>query len=172
MDVRLIQIVMNRRAARVGVFDDYTAGIVEFARQTHTRVEIDDIVVRKFFAVKLLVIFLRCIAEIERCFLMRVFAVTQILNFRQANRKFIRQGLFGISEKVIRNDGIVIRRMLECLDHQAIPGYFGNVAAFVHFIQNGRIITWIHEHDDVAVIFCGGTDHRRTADVDILNGLI
>ena len=70
----------DRKAARVGVFDDGAGRFVEFLRQVPGALQVDDIVVGKFFALNLLGIGhaeTRTIG-VHRRLLVRVLAVAQV----------------------------------------------------------------------------------------------
>ncbi len=39
------------------------------------------------------------------------------------------------------------------------------------FTEQGRVVDGVDDDRDIVVIFCGGPDHRRAADIDILDAL-
>ena len=73
----------DRRAAGIGVLDDRADRLLKLLRQVPRRLQIDDVVVAEFLALKLLAVgdALPRAVGIQRRLLMRVFAVAQIEAF-------------------------------------------------------------------------------------------
>src|SRR5207253_4027081 len=89
LDVSLAKRRTNCSTARVRVFDDAAGGRFEFLRQIPGRFQINDVVVRKFFALKL-----SCGSyskrrlsspSVERSTLMRIFAIPQALDLFESH---------------------------------------------------------------------------------------
>ncbi len=106
--------------------------------------------------------------------LLRVLAITQVLDLLERDLELAR-GLGHIAclcGKPTRDRRVVGRGGLIDLHLQATTrGERGAAARLVHLGEHGIVIGRIAHHGDRRGIFGGGTQHGRTADVDMLDGV-
>lgn len=174
--VRLGDVRRDRDPARVGVLDDRDAGVLVVVRGTARGIRVRVVVVRHLLAVQLLGLGQAARAvDVERGALVRVLAVAQGV-----------LALVGVAEEVgeatlvggcvvVREpggDGHVVRGgVLEGLGGQPLAGAQVEAAG----PDGGEDVAVPRRAGDDGhgrVVLGGGTDHRRTADVDLLDALV
>jgi len=112
--------------------------------------------------------------HVEKRILVRILAVPQAhaAGIREHERP--RAILAGkLVREVARDGGVVLRRAGIHFLGQLATQFRRCVAAVLpHRIQHTAIIRRIADHGHRAVIFRGGAEHRRPADVDVLDRLL
>ena len=110
--------------------------------------------------------------------LMRVLTVTQVLQLDELAVGLGREQLarrravtgFEVDRREIVTDGAVILADAVKGGHrQSELGLLGELAVGLEFGQHLRILRSIGQHADVLPVFGRASDHRRAADVDVLN---
>src|SRR5882762_3964996 len=165
--------------AGVGMLDD-DAGRgprrIEFGDAFIGRVSIVDVVVRQLLALQLprrgdAWAFVR--RAIERGLLMRVFAVAQRLNQPPAESAEIRRVGLELTSKPVRDRGVIGGRAGIGLCRQA-SAQRQRCRALIggEFVEHGLIILGFDDDSDIVVVLRRGADHRRPANVDVLDALL
>ena len=165
--------------------ESHTAGVlvlhghhrraIELTQNLQRGVCILYIIVRKLLAVQLFgpghreSLFL---AGIEGRFLMRVLAVAQRLPLGEGKRQILRKFLTSLLCQVGRDVGVVGGRVAEDLGGQTAAGLQRGVAVGTQLFQNGGVIIVIDHHGDECVVFGRAAQHRGSADVYILDGVL
>ena len=133
-----------------------------------------DVVVRQLLAVQLfgrgqreghsllLAVELRC--------LMRVLTIAQRLHQVELQKELLVQT--GLLAHVGRDHRIVLRRMRISLGRKGQTGLLQRIAMSLDLVQNLRIVLGVANHRHVSPILGCRTQHRRTANVDILDCLL
>ena len=112
--------------------------------------------------------------------LVRVFAVAHFLDFLEAHvqrGREVRAGrvcaVLAQAGQVIGDRAVVLGGMREHFLGQAELGLVadrtGVAARALHFSQHNAVVGRIDDHDHVAVVLGGRTQHGRATDVDVLN---
>ena len=155
------------------------AGGVELAHALERRIAVGDVVVGEFLALELPRLRHRCADRariaVEGGLLVGVLAVAQIRSLAKRQIQIVaersRSAADGAGE-ISRHHRVVLRGMRKglggkCLAHGEL------VAALVgrQFVQQAAIIAGVDDHGDRGVILRRRPHHRRSADVDVLDGL-
>ena len=101
---------------------------------------------------------------------MGILAVSQFLSLRifQAEDPLVGQVLAEIAV----NGRIVIRGGAENFHAERGPRFRRDGSGGFQFIRHPVVVRRIGHHRDVAIIFCRATEHRGSADVNVLDGLL
>ena len=169
----------QRHAAGVGMLDDDAGRLrAETLDALQRRVGVGDVVVGEFLALDLLgrgngatrgVGF-----DVESALLMRIFAITHALGMTKAQHQRVGEGFAALDLAQVRGDGGVVGGgMAEALDGQAEAAGVGQGATGgTQFFQHGGVVGGIDHHADRVMVLGRGADHGRSADVDILDGIL
>src|SRR3954468_3995000 len=169
----------DRGAAGVGVLDDYAGRVAEALDALPGRVRVGDVVVGQFLPLDLAVgrdparrgAFL----TVKSRGLMRIFTVAQILDLSEL--KVQHPGIFApplhrVERRKIVGDRSVVRRgAREHLCGQLEARRGRHLAAGADLVQHARIVGGIDHHGDRGVILGRRAQHRRSAGVDVLDGV-
>ena len=151
--IRLGNIVGNRHAARVGMFDNHTGRRVEHLDALQRRIGVGNIVIRKRFALVLYVARNHPGRDpyhlaIESGLLVGVFAIAHAVDFVEGQGQVLRQGI--CAAQIGRNGGIVLGRVTVGFNRVTFAhvqvdaaGQPGN-----HF----RVVVGLHHHQHIAVV--------------------
>jgi len=113
---------------------------------------------------------------IQRCALMRIFAITQILHFHEAAiglcGKFAARAV-GLQRRQIIADGcIVIRDAIEGRHRQCKARAVRQCATGTpQFVEHGVVLCRVGDYADAAPVLGGRAHHGRAADVDVFDGV-
>ena len=145
----------------------------KIADDVQRRIRILYIVVRHLLALDLpregQRIRLRLLRRIEIRLLVRVLAIAQGLLQVVFQEKFLRQA--GLGAHITRNHRIVLGRMRVSLGRERQARLRRRVAARTDLVENLFVIGRIAHHGNVAPVLGSAAQHRRTADVDVLDGV-
>lgn len=174
--MRFGDIHADRDAARVGVLDDRDTGLVVVVRRAPGRLRVDVVVVRHLLAVQLFRVGEATIAVgVQRRGLVRVLAVAKHVRALEGRAQEVGEdrivgGRVGGGEP--GGDGHVVRGgVLEGLGGEPLAG--GQIeAALLDRIEDIRVPRGAGHDRDGGVVLGGGADHRRAADVDLLDTLV
>ncbi len=104
---------------------------------------------------------------------MRIFSIAKHLCpfelQRQHGRKLDLAALRLLFE-ISGNQTVVARSMLKHL-HRQLTAQLARYCSCLCRIEHALIVGRIHDHQDIVVVFGCRAQHRRTADIDIFNGL-
>ena len=162
-------------AAWVRVLDDDACRLVfPFAGKIPCCFHINDIVVGKFLAVELLgssdaACCFRILVECS--FLMRVFAVAQVLQLDISHAVNIRQCIvipINLFCQIVSDSAVVKACVEECLSGEVQTEFISQLVIFNSF-KNVIILLGIDDNSNVLVVLCCCTDHGRAADIDIFD---
>ena len=104
---------------------------------------------------------------------MRVLAIAQRLDQFSAEGAIVRGVVVQGVREPVRDRGIVSRGPRIGLRRQFFPQLQGNHAAVArHFAEHFFVVGRIDNHSHVHVVFGGGADHCRAADVDVLDAIV
>jgi hypothetical protein len=180
---------VNGDAAGVGVLDDDAGRGVECLDAFPSGIGVGDVVVRQFLALHLGVggdaARQRRGVAVESGGLVRIFAIAQDLDAVEGQLQFVREdrrgrcgfGRFGFGAFVeagqpVGNRAVVAGGVREGLLRQAEAGTEMQRAAIgLHFGEQRFVVFRIGDDGDADVVLGRRTDHRRTADVDVLDGI-
>ena len=110
---------------------------------------------------------------IERRALMRVLAIAQRLDQFSAEGAIVRRVVVQRVREPVRDRGIVSRGPRIGLRRQFFPQLQRNHAAVArHLAEYFFVVGRIDNHGHVHVVFGGGADHCRAADVDVLDAVV
>ena len=154
--------------ARVGVFEDGHRRLAEFRDEIHGGRDIEDVVVGKFLAVQLLEMVGK--PAVKFGLLVRVFTVAEARRERDRAGEGRTEGRW--ATQIIGNGPVVARGKVEHFGREARPqAGRRRPAAGLHLAQDFRIVARIAHHRDRRVILRRAAQHRRPADVDVLDRL-
>ncbi len=163
------------------VLDDHAGRHVERLHAFPRGIAVGDVVVRQFLALQLAVVRERACRHrevaVERGALVRVFAVAQVLHLveREVERRRIRVArrmlqLVGEARQVVRDRAVVLRGVREHLGRETEVRFVTHrIVVRAHLVEHNRVIGRIDHHGHVAMVFRSGAQHRRAADVDVLD---
>ena len=168
------------RTAGVLVLQNNHGRLVELASERPARIGIKDVVVGKLLAVELLGIHeaMRVgIGQAVECSaLMRVFAITQVLLLLEMKVDNVGSLLaeIGLAVELLvhpsGNRAVVGIRSFEHLQRELRTRLArGGAVVGAHFLKNGIVSGGLGDHGNAFEILRGAAQHRRAADVDILN---
>jgi hypothetical protein len=111
---------------------------------------------------------------VKRRLLVRVLAVAQLRQLAAVDREHLREALPLVRKgKPLADHGIVGGCGSECLCRHALAeGERGGPVVPGQFLDQHRVIGQVGDDGDEGVVLAGGADHRRAADVDVLDDLI
>ena len=101
---------------------------------------------------------------------MRVLAVPQILNFREAERE--RLGEMPVVAEPRRDRRLVRGCHRECLGREPPPSVAGEPAVLAQLLEHLLVLLRARDGRHVLEVLCRRAQHRRPADVDHLDGLL
>ena len=165
------------------MLDDDAGRRVERLHAFPRGIGVGDVVVRQFLALELAIVrqraFRRDDVAIERGALMRVLAVAHVLHLRVREIQRGRVGgALGVTQRlaqareVVRDRAVVLGRVSEHLRGQTeVRGVADRVAVRLHFVEHHGVVGRIDDHGDVAMVLRSRAQHRRAADVDVLDGV-
>ena len=114
--------------------------------------------------------------QVQRRALMRILAVAQraeALVQDAAEGAPFRRGFANLPRQPVRDRSVVDGGPgVGLLRHPAAEGEGCRPAVQAQFVDQPRIVVDIDDHGDVVVVLCPGADHRRAADVDILDPVL
>ncbi len=102
---------------------------------------------------------------------MRIFAVTQFLDQPAAERAIVRCILADLSGEPVGDRGVVSGCARIGLGGEPPPQRQRGAAKFCKLVEHRGVVAGIDQYRDVIVIFRGSADHRRPADVDVLDAV-
>ena len=145
------------------------------------RIAVRDVVIGQFLALELRI---RCdgtrddrIVAIKGGLLMRIFTITQVLYFHALPVKAIGKSARRcavIARRQIVADGAVVRcRVREGLLHETKTRRRRQALGVgAELVEQNGIVHRVYDDANVFIVLCGCAHHRRTADVDVLDGVI
>ena len=180
--VGLEQRFAERDAAGVRVLDDGRRGAfsgIEFGDQLVGRVGVVDVVKGQLLALDLA----RgrnagagLGGQVQRRALMRILAVAKRAEARVQNAAEgapFRRGLVNLDGQPVGDRRIVGRGAGEgLLRHLAAEGEAGRPLVALQFFDQRGVVGDVDNHGDVVVVLGRAADHRRAADVDVLDPLL
>ncbi|MNI36640.1 hypothetical protein D3C73_906980 [compost metagenome] len=104
-------------------------------------------------------------------FLMRVFTITEILDFLIGYCEAFRQWITCYFRQIIGDQGIVSRSMTEHFCSKLFTSLQCSVSIRTYLFQNLGIISRINDNTDKRMIFSCRTKHSWSADIDIFDGI-
>jgi len=168
------QVIRAADAAGIGMLDRDHGRLAELAQDPDGRVRIGDVVVGQLFAVELLRFGQRpgCRERVavEDRLLMRVLAIAQRRDAFVAQGQHARcfAACVDLAE-VIGDQRVIGGGMRKYLAGQTQPCRLAGVALRLDFRKNRPVIARISQHSHRTVIFRCGAQHRRAADIDVLD---
>jgi hypothetical protein len=160
------------------VLDEHADRLAELECQGQRRIGVEDVVVAEFLAAQLPRVgeARRRLADaVEGRLLVRVLAVPEVLQLlageRDARREERLAGLRPpLAVEPLRDRRVVARRVCERLRRQLAQQVDRQRAAVVaQRAQHRAVVTGVADHGDALVVLGGTAQHRRTADVDVLD---
>ena len=182
--VSLGERLAGRGAAGICVFDNGAHRLVKLLRQIPGGLQIDNIVIGKLFPLHLTRIrHARARAvRIHRRFLVRILSIAQVHHFLkrqpQILRKTFRRMQFEVAAHPLqrRGDGGIIgcggRERLLRQPPLRFHGQRRRAARAGHLLGDCAVIGGRGDDCDILKIFRRRTNHRRPADIDVLNQLV
>ena len=162
------------RAAGVHVLEGHAEGLLEVAEHVQGRVGILDIVVGEFLALDLggegQGERSRLQGGVEVRALVRVLAVTERLLEVVLEEQLLVQA--GLLAHVSGDAGVIFGRMGISLGGELQTRLLAGLAILTEFGEDGVVVGGIADDGDVAPVLGGAADHGRTADVDVLDGIL
>ena len=173
--VGIVRRLGDRDPARVVVLDDHARRPVELVQQPSRRVEVEHVVERQRPAVLLRDpredVGARPGLDVERRLLVRVLAVGELEELVVRHHPVARVGLVAGPEPA-RDRGVVGGGVGERLVREPVPGLGRDLAARLAQLLEHRVVALRPDDDGDPVVVLGrGADHRRAADVDVLDRL-
>ena len=163
------------------MFDDAASRGVKTLDAFPGGISVSDVVVRQFFALQLT----RCHQRAGRGFgipvkrrqLVRVLAITQVLQFDEAAIGLRRKqaALFGsqIQRRQIVADGAVVHADAVERGHRQFEACaLAQALVFAPFVDDSLVLRRIGQHRHMLPVFSGAAHHGRTAYVDVFNRII
>ena len=172
----------DRHATRVGVLDDHASRFYEALHALQRSVGIGYVVERQLFTLQLGrggdADFGRLGLNVERRALVRVLAVAHFLRLDELAVEGARElaaafGAEGFSRlvhgaHVVGDHAVVGGGVFERLEHQVETLCVGQAASLEVF-QDVGVVAGIHHDGHVFVVFGGGANHGRAADIDVFD---
>jgi hypothetical protein len=176
----------HRDAARVGVLDDDAGGCLELAHAFPSGVGIRQVVEGEFLALTLAEARqrtrLRLRLAVERGLLVRVLAVAQVLHLDEAGVELVGEGRSvgnGVGRRIeaqrgqVVTDGrVVLRDAVEGRDRECEARRPTQPALTAQGVDQRGVLPRVGQHRDMGPVLGGRAQHRRAADIDILDGLV
>ena len=170
----LLDGLSHRGAAGIHMLEGHAEGLVEVPQHVQGRIGVLDVVVGQFLALDLL-------REgqgersgfesgIEVRALVRVLAVAEALLDVELQEELLGQA--GLLAHVRGDAGVVFRRVGVGLGGELQAGFRARTAVFAEFRENGIVIVRVAHDGDVPPVLGGAAHHRRTTDVDVLDGIL
>jgi len=160
-------------AARVGVLEDGDGRALELVDQVSGRGDVQNVVIAELLALELLEALVE--GAVEGGLLVRIFAVAQRLRLLIGERERLGEtdlggGVGDLAFEVAGDGGVVAGGALENLQGElaAQRVHLGLVA---HGLEHGVVVGGIADDGHALVVLRRAAQHRRAADVDILDGL-
>ena len=161
------------------MFHNDTGGLLKVFNALKGGVGIGDIVVGQGFTLQLNrrgnTHFLRGVLTIKGGLLMGVFAVAHRFGFNQLQVQRAREALATVTQllaKVVGDGAVVMRRMFKGFNGEIKSCFLPDgIVVGVQLFYQAAVISGIDHDGDVTMIFGGGADHGRSADIDIFNGI-
>ena len=173
-------------AAGIRVLDDDAGGRFELPHAFERGIGVRQVVEREFLALQLRgradARALRVARDVERGLLVRVLAVAQVEPLAELQRQQVGEvgrgraaaavGAHGLRQ--VRGDHrVVLRRVRIRLGREPQAGGIAHAAVFALHLGEHRAVVERIDHDGDAVMVLGrGAHHRRSADVDVLDGVL
>ncbi len=164
-------------AARVVVLDDHAGGrVAEVAQEGAGRVEVEDVVVGDLLAVVLADlrehVGARADLGVVGAALVRVLAVRQVRDLLEGAEVELRELLELLAEPA-RDRGVVAGGVGERLGGEPLARrQRQHPVALAELLEDGVVALGADDDDRERVVLRRGADHRRAADVDVLDDLL
>ena len=173
LQVGLQRVGADRHPAGVVVLDDHAGRLLEVADQAAGRVEVEDVVEGERPPVQLRAAREDVAAQprlgVERRPLVRVLAVGEVEHLLVSDRQVFREVLV-LHREPAADRGVVARGLGEGLVGEPVAGGGGDLAAALFQLGADRVVGLrFDDHGDALVVLRRGADHRRPADVDVLD---
>src|SRR5690554_4292400 len=166
-------------ATGVGVLDDDTGRVGKRLNAFQGGIGVGYVVVAQFLALQLpgggYAGFLRVVLGIEGRALVRIFAVTHVLNLHELGVEGAGEvGVVvvrGTAAQVVGDGTVVTGGVLEGFYRQVEASAVGQLAVVVRqLFQYPAVVGGVHHNGHIVVVLGGGANHGGAADVDVLNG--
>ena len=162
------------------MLDDHDRGPLECAHGAPRGIEIEQVIVRQFFAAQQLAPQWTGVhaQRVQPCRLVRVLAVAQVLNPGQAQREQRRHLVWNLllalelTREVSVNRGIVAARERKRLHCQPAARGLVHLARCLQHLQHRRIIHRIGDDGHAGEILGRCPHQRHPADIDLLDGFV
>ena len=174
--VRRERVGSDSYAAGICVFHDYAGWLGKLTHAFECSVAICDVVVRECLALQL-----RRAADaralqvgnrVERAALVRILAVAQIHAFAEMQserRRELGSRILGHTREIASHGRVVARRVRVGLRCEPSARLLAHTAVRRNLVQDAGVVAGVHHDAHAIVILRGRTDHRRPADVDVLD---
>ena len=156
------------------MFESHAERLIELADDAQRGIGILDIVVRQLLAVELTgesqrIGNLRLLA-VELGRLVGILPVAQRLHEVEFEEQLLVKP--GLCTHIGRDHRIVLGRMGVCLGGKFQARSLFGIAGSADLVQNQVIVRRVADHRDIGPVLGGRTQHRRAADVDVLDGVL
>ena len=162
------------------MLDDDAGRRVELAHALERRIAVGDVVEGQLLALDLLSLRHRGAdgagIGVERRLLMRVLAIAQIKLLAEREIQIVGESRRRAADRageVRGHHGVVLRGMRERLGREFLPHRnAGRALRGRQIVEQRAVIAGIDDHGDVGVVLGRRPHHGRTADVDVLDGVV
>ncbi len=162
------------------MLDDDARRLIETAHALPRRIGVSDVVVRQFLALQLRIAGEQTGANrvfaIERGRLVRIFAVAHLLQPHPLARQHFRirpPALLSIERRqVVRDHAVVARGMSEDLLRERKARHCAHRAGRAQLLEHTGVIGGIDDGRHALVVLGCRSQHRRSADVDVLDRVV
>ena len=169
--VRLFDRVRNRNPTRIGVLDDDAGGPLEPSGEKPCSREIIEVVVRQRLALQLIdagkEVHPRAPFRVIRATLVRVLTVRDRVVEVEDGEQRLGERL--VAREPARDGSVVRAGACEGACGKRPPGFEVDIARPAKLLEHHCEVLWAAEWDDEGVILCSSAEHRRAADIDLLD---
>ena len=159
--------------ARVHVLQSYAEWLVELANDIQRCICVLNVVVRKFLAIQLLSVCQREVSgrvvAVEGCRLVRVLTITQRLLNIELEEQLLWQA--SLLAHICSDARVVLCSVSISLSRQLQTSSLLSIALSLNLIENLCIVCRVADYGYILVVLSSRTQHRRTANIDILDSL-
>ena len=167
-------ILADGSTAGIHMFEPHAERLIELADDTQRGIGILDIVVRQLLAVELTGKSQRIrhlfLLTVELGRLVGVLPVAQRLHEVEFKEQLLVKP--GLCTHIGRDHRIVLSRMGVCFGRKFQARSLFRIAAGTDFTEHLLIVRRVADHRDVGPVLGRRTQHRRAADVDVLDGVL